>query len=69
MEELCHLWCYAEDLESYETACKELVNCYAQVRPGSECLCAASLIRVFQDAHPDMIDEVRDRSRLRQSAC
>ncbi|CDO74127.1 hypothetical protein BN946_scf185043.g177 [Trametes cinnabarina] len=28
-EELCHLWCYAEDLESFETACKELVNCYA----------------------------------------
>ena len=30
-EELCHLWCYAEDLESFETACKELVNCYALV--------------------------------------
>ncbi|KAI0356681.1 alpha/beta-hydrolase [Trametes cingulata] len=28
-EELCHLWCYAEDLESFETACKELINCYA----------------------------------------
>lgn len=31
-EELSHLWCYAEDLESFETACKELVNCYALVR-------------------------------------
>ncbi|KAH9943003.1 alpha/beta-hydrolase [Epithele typhae] len=29
-EELSHLWCYAEDLESFETACKEMVNCYAQ---------------------------------------
>ncbi|KAI0751268.1 Alpha/Beta hydrolase protein [Daedaleopsis nitida] len=29
-EELSHLWCYAEDLESFETACKELINCYAQ---------------------------------------
>ncbi|KAI0676767.1 Alpha/Beta hydrolase protein [Trametes maxima] len=29
-EELTHLWCYAEDLESFETACKELINCYAQ---------------------------------------
>ncbi|OJT13183.1 hypothetical protein TRAPUB_10274 [Trametes pubescens] len=28
-EELCHLWCYAEDLESFETACRELLNCYA----------------------------------------
>ena len=30
-EELCHLWCYAEDLESFETACKELINFYALV--------------------------------------
>ncbi|KAI0721973.1 hypothetical protein C8T65DRAFT_705024 [Cerioporus squamosus] len=29
LEELAHLWCYAEDLESFETACKELVNSYA----------------------------------------
>ncbi|KAI0637711.1 Alpha/Beta hydrolase protein [Trametes polyzona] len=28
-EELCHLWCYSEDLESFETAAKELINCYA----------------------------------------
>ncbi|KAH9853880.1 Alpha/Beta hydrolase protein [Lenzites betulinus] len=28
-EELAHLWCYSEDLESFETACKELINCYA----------------------------------------
>ncbi|RPD62035.1 alpha/beta-hydrolase, partial [Lentinus tigrinus ALCF2SS1-7] len=29
LEELAHLWCYAEDLESFETACRELVNSYA----------------------------------------
>ena len=32
LEELAHLWCYAEDLESFETACRELVNSYAMVR-------------------------------------
>lgn len=59
-EELCHLWCYAEDLESFETATKELVNCYAMVsravsggiNPGGSRVCG-------QDAHPDMVDEVR----------
>ena len=25
------MWCYAEDLESFETACKELINFYALV--------------------------------------
>ena len=58
-EELCHLWCYAEDLESFETATKELVNCYALVSAsiprgirGTSRVCG-------QDAHPDMVDEVR----------